>query len=88
MFTEVICCSGVGYQQFPFTEKVRTLGAHSMSQGHDANGRVRFSDASVTSCDNVGTNGVVHAVNKFINVMPPRRTFNPFLGWNPLLLNF
>lgn len=85
---DILCCSGVGYQSFPFTKTVKTLSPYTLTQGHDGQNRVRFADASTTQCDQIATNGIIHSVNKVIIPAPRRSSSNPFEHLNFMFLNF
>lgn len=76
-FTEVLCCAGVGPQTFGFNTIVPTLAQQNHQIGRTGKHQIRIGKATVTSCDNLATNGVIHTINK---VLIPQRHQGPSFG--------
>lgn len=65
LFSEVLCCAGVGPQSWGFSSYVSTLNNNQVEVGRTGS-RIRINRAVVTSCDNLATNGIVHTVNRIL----------------------
>lgn len=77
-FTEVLCCAGVGPQTWGFNSVVSTMAGQHQQVSRSGSRQVRIGRASVTKCDGMATNGVVHTVNR---VLFPQRPHHPQLGF-------
>ncbi|GLV38657.1 midline fasciclin [Carabus blaptoides fortunei] len=70
ILTEILCCSGVGGQSWAFNSFVPTLAHQPKEIRRNSRHQVRIGKSTVTKCDTVATNGVLHEVN---NVVFPSR---------------
>lgn len=62
--SEVLCCTGIGHNVWPFLESVRSL-TRPLNINRDPNtDEVYIGTTTVTQCDIVNNNGVVHSVDK------------------------
>lgn len=76
-FIEVLCCAGVGPQTFGFNTMVPAMSGQSHQVGRTGKHQIRIGKATVTSCDNLANNGVIHTINK---VLLPQRHQGPGFG--------
>ncbi|KAI5749867.1 hypothetical protein M8J76_010934 [Diaphorina citri] len=64
MLEDHVCCSSVGPVVWPFVNEASNLAGGSMEMRRDSAGKVHFSAAVATDCDNIAKDGVVHFINK------------------------
>lgn len=76
ILTEVLCCSGVGPRAWGFNNVVPTMFNQHVEVGR-VGSKIRINRATVTSCDNLATNGVLHNINK---ILVPQKPINTFGG--------
>ncbi|XP_066138541.1 transforming growth factor-beta-induced protein ig-h3 [Euwallacea fornicatus] len=69
VLSEVLCCSGVGPHTWGFNSFVPTLGDQRVEIGRLGN-QIRVNRATITSCDTMAVNGVLHTINR---VLAPRK---------------
>lgn len=74
---EVLCCAGVGPQTWGFNTLVPTLSGQNHQINRTGKHQIRIGKATVTSCDNLATNGVIHTINQ---VLIPQRHQAPSFG--------
>lgn len=77
LLLEILCCSGVGPQTWGFNSLVNTLSHQTQQIARRGDHHVRIGRATVTKCDTLATNGLVHTVNK---VLFPHSQSGPNFG--------
>ncbi|KAL8606510.1 hypothetical protein ACOMHN_037741 [Nucella lapillus] len=70
-----LCCAGIFNNPWWHAQRIASQNGRSISLSRDRRGRPLVSDAVIGSCDNMATNGVVHAIE---SVLVPRRRRNPW----------
>jgi len=78
ILTEVLCCAGVGPQTWGFNSVASTMAGQHQQVARSGAHQVRIGRATVTRCDRMARNGVVHTVNR---VLFPQRPHHPQLGF-------
>lgn len=67
-----MCCAGIVPSQWPFVRLVKTINDVDLKLNRDR--RPKISNAGVTKCDILATNGIIHEINDVINTKQMQRT--------------
>lgn len=78
ILAEILCCNGVGPQPWGFNNLVKTLSHQIQQISRRGDHQIRIGRATVTKCDSLATNGVVHTVDK---ILFPHSTQEPTFGF-------
>ena len=70
-----LCCAGIFESNWFGSPKVATISGETIPLNRFHNG-IRIGHADVTKCDNTGTNGVVHEINRVL--LPEKKDQHPF----------
>uniref|UniRef100_A0A224X7Z1 Putative transforming growth factor-beta-induced protein ig-h3-like isoform x3 n=1 Tax=Panstrongylus lignarius TaxID=156445 RepID=A0A224X7Z1_9HEMI len=70
VINDTLCCSGVGASSWPFISTVRTSSGKELETDR-SRGRIMFGRFSVTSCDKITKDGIVHKIDGVL--LPPER---------------
>lgn len=65
---DVMCCAGIVKSEWPFTRTIQTISKNQLTLTRDR--RPKVQNASVTKCDQIANNGILHEINDLINVLP------------------
>lgn len=86
---DVVCCAGIIPTSFPFVRRIESINNEHLRINRDR--RPKIENASVTKCDIIATNGIIHEINDVIQIKRrtqsnrPLQPFGSFGGFGDLI---